>query len=56
MVPVPPTTHRSAPGARNKAVALPNSFRSLRNPNYRRYFTGQVISLSGTWAQNIGLL
>jgi MFS family permease len=36
-------------------MALPNSFRSLRNPNYRRYFTGQVISLSGTWAQNIGL-
>jgi MFS family permease len=36
-------------------VALPNSFRSLRNPNYKRYFIGQVISLSGTWAQNIGL-
>jgi MFS family permease len=36
-------------------VALPNSFRSLRIRNYRRYFVGQVISLSGTWAQNIGL-
>ncbi len=36
-------------------MALPNSFRSLRIRNYRRYFVGQVISLSGTWAQNIGL-
>jgi MFS family permease len=36
-------------------VALPNSFRSLRIHNYRRYFIGQIISLSGTWAQNIGL-
>lgn len=36
-------------------MALPNAFRSLRNRNYRRYFIGQVISLCGTWAQNIGL-
>ena len=36
-------------------MALPNSFRSLRIHNYRRYFIGQIVSLSGTWAQNIGL-
>jgi MFS family permease len=36
-------------------VALPASFRSLRITNYRRYFSGQVVSLCGTWAQNIGL-
>lgn len=36
-------------------MALPNSFRSLRQPNYRRYFAGQVLSLAGTWAQNIGM-
>jgi MFS family permease len=37
------------------AMPIPNSFRSVRNPNYRRYFAGQLISLSGTWAQQIGL-
>ncbi len=36
-------------------MRVPNSFRSLRIPNYRRYFIGQVVSLSGTWAQTIGL-
>ncbi len=36
-------------------MTLPNSFRSLRIGNYRRYFIGQVISLCGTWAQQIGL-
>ena len=27
------------------------TFRSLRHPNYRRYFLGQLVSLSGTWMQ-----
>lgn len=36
-------------------MALPNAFRSLGQRNYRRYFTGQVLSLAGTWAQNIGM-
>lgn len=34
---------------------LPAAFTSLRGRNYRRYFTGQVLSLCGTWAQTIGL-
>jgi MFS family permease len=29
------------------------TFASLRNPNYRRYFTGQSISLIGTWMQSV---
>jgi MFS family permease len=29
------------------------TFASLNNPNYRRYFTGQSISLVGTWMQTI---
>ena len=29
------------------------TFRALRNRNYRLYFTGQTISLSGTWMQTI---
>ncbi len=27
---------------------------ALRNPNYRLYFGGQILSLSGTWMQRIG--
>src|SRR5213076_3357015 len=29
------------------------TFASLRNRNYRLYFTGQVISVSGTWMQRL---
>jgi MFS family permease len=32
-------------------VALRRTFASLSVPNYRRYFTGQVISISGNWMQ-----
>jgi MFS family permease len=30
-----------------------DTFRSLRNPNYRLYFIGQTISVSGTWMQGL---
>jgi MFS family permease len=30
-----------------------NTFRALRNRNYRLFYTGQIISLSGTWMQTI---
>ncbi len=33
---------------------LNRTFRSLRNPNYRLYWIGQVISMLGTWMQTIG--
>jgi MFS family permease len=33
--------------------ALRKSFDSLQVPNYRRYFTGQVVSLSGNWMQTV---
>jgi len=29
------------------------TFASLRNPNYRTFFTGQAVSLIGTWMQSI---
>ncbi|HWB68463.1 MAG TPA: MFS transporter [Solirubrobacterales bacterium] len=35
------------------SAALSRSFESLAVPNYRRYFTGQLVSLSGTWMQNV---
>jgi len=34
-------------------ATLERTFSSLRIPNYRRYFTGQVISISGSWMQNV---
>jgi MFS family permease len=38
------------------SAALRHSFNSLEVPNYRRYFVGQVISLSGNWMQNVTAL
>jgi MFS family permease len=45
----------SAAVARPRA-ALARSFLSLHVPNYRRYFTGQVVSLSGNWLQIVAEL
>jgi MFS family permease len=33
--------------------ALGRSFASLQIPNFRRYFTGQLVSISGNWMQTI---
>ncbi len=38
------------------SAALHRSFNSLQVPNYRRYFVGQMISLSGTWMQTVAAL
>jgi MFS family permease len=35
------------------SAALRRSFGSLEVPNYRRYFAGQLISLSGNWMQTV---
>jgi MFS family permease len=37
------------------SIALKNTFRSLRHPNYRLFFGGQSFSLIGTWIQRIAL-
>ena len=34
-------------------AAVRRSFDSLAVPNYRRYFTGQIVSLSGNWMQMV---
>jgi len=34
-------------------AALRRSFDSLSVPNYRRYFTGQVVSITGNWMQTV---
>lgn len=39
---------------KNRALALSRqTFAALAIPNYRRYFTGQAISLIGTWMQTV---
>ena len=35
--------------------ALKNTLRALRYKNYRLYFVGQAISLTGTWMQQVAM-
>jgi MFS family permease len=35
------------------SAGLARTFASLRVPNYRRYFSGQVVSLTGNWMQTV---
>jgi len=35
------------------SAAVRRSFDSLHVPNYRRYFTGQIVSVSGNWMQMV---
>jgi MFS family permease len=37
-------------------LQLGKPFASLAVPNYRRYFAGQIVSLSGNWMQTVGEL
>jgi MFS family permease len=37
-------------------AAVQRTFISLRVPNYRRYFAGQVVSISGNWMQNVAAM
>ncbi|MCA1666806.1 MAG: MFS transporter [Thermomicrobia bacterium] len=48
-------TRRSSIGPMGRAARRPltRTFRSLRNPNYRLYWIGQVVSMLGTWMQTI---
>jgi MFS family permease len=56
--PRPPVLPLVAPESfaqpRGAASTLAGTFRSLRNHNYRLFFFGQMISLTGTWMQTIG--
>jgi MFS family permease len=35
------------------SAGIARTFASLRVPNYRRYFTGQVVSITGNWMQTV---
>src|SRR3970282_38384 len=41
------------PLATGRSGRFESTFRAFRNRNYRLYYTGQAISLSGTWMQAI---
>ncbi len=45
-----------APPAPRPYTGLAATFRSLRHRNYRLYFFGQMVSLTGTWMQNAALV
>src|SRR5437660_3281026 len=45
-----------APGGARPYVGLAVTFRSLRHRNYRLYFFGQMVSLTGTWMQNAAVV
>src|SRR5438034_3143609 len=60
----PPLQSEAAPGAsagldqesrRAWHRALSVTFRALRHRNYRLYFFGQLVSLTGTWMQTTAL-
>ncbi len=55
----PPTRTEEAPPPRTRRwsprAALNQTFRALRNRNYRLFWMGQIISTVGTWMQRIAL-
>src|SRR5258705_2120055 len=42
----------SCPGSARGPV-LPHTFRALRHHNFRLFISGQIVSLVGTWMQNV---
>jgi MFS family permease len=52
-IPIPPVTAQSpSPRLPAETGRLDNTFRAFRTRNYRLYYFGQMISLSGTWMQS----
>ena len=37
-------------------MAWPHSLRALESPNFRRYYTGQMVSMIGTWVQSVAVM
>ena len=37
-------------------MAIPESLRALRSPNFRRYYAGQAVSMIGTWIQSVAVM
>jgi MFS family permease len=60
----PPTTSADAPVPEATSATLPPrrtgfrlaTFQALRHRNYRLYFMGQIVSLTGTWMQTTAMM
>src|SRR6476660_4809088 len=52
-IPAPTSEAPGDTGNRSSESAFGQTFRALRNRNYRLYYFGQTISLCGTWMQTI---
>ncbi|MCG8353021.1 MAG: MFS transporter, partial [Chloroflexales bacterium] len=51
-IPAPPATAETAPTPIHSAIdKLAQGFRALRVRNYRLYWSGQLVSLTGNWMQ-----
>ncbi|ADP79254.1 MFS transporter [Pseudofrankia inefficax] len=50
-----PATSVAPAGSPRSAPPAGGTFAALRVPNYRRFMTGQIISMCGTWMQTIAL-
>lgn len=48
-----PAMHEPPAATPHRRLAPANTFSALRYRNYRLFFTGQLISLIGTWMQNV---
>jgi MFS family permease len=53
---LPADNLNNAPPSARPYSGLAATFRSLRHRNYRLYFFGQMVSLTGTWMQNAALV
>src|ERR1700722_17260154 len=49
-------TSGSAPLPPQRFTGLAGTFRALRHRNYRLYFVGQLVSLTGSWMQTTALI
>jgi MFS family permease len=52
--PRPASIAPEAPPLRSRRLRIPKTFSALRHRNFQLYVSGQLISLMGTWMQNIG--
>ncbi len=50
----PTTTGRTRLGVLTERLVPSKTFAALRHRNYRLFFIGQFVSLTGTWMQNVG--
>jgi MFS family permease len=53
--PVPPSDFPKSqqPAKKSRGLSLPATLRALKHRNFQLFFSGQLISLIGTWMQNV---